>query len=77
MDSLVLVAAVLAAGLRLATPIALAAIGETLAQRTGVINVGIEGIMLVGAENGDRALLAMAAAVEHFVAPHAPHAGWC
>lgn len=35
------------------------------------------GIMLVGAENGDRALLAMAAAVEHFVAPHAAHAGWC
>lgn len=49
MDSLVMFAAVLAAGLRLATPIALAAIGETLAQRAGVINVGVEGIMLVGA----------------------------
>lgn len=38
-----------AAGIRLAAPIALAAIGETLAQRSGVINVGLEGIMLVGA----------------------------
>lgn len=49
MDELVFVSALLAAGIRLATPIALAAIGETLSQRAGVINVGIEGIMLVGA----------------------------
>lgn len=39
----------LAAGIRLAAPIALAALGETLAQRSGVINVGLEGVMLVGA----------------------------
>jgi simple sugar transport system permease protein len=39
----------IAAGLRLATPILYAALGETLAQRSGVLNVGIEGIMLVGA----------------------------
>jgi ABC-type uncharacterized transport system permease subunit len=45
----VFIGAVLAAGIRLAAPIMLAAIGETLAQRSGVINVGIEGIMLVGA----------------------------
>jgi ABC-type uncharacterized transport system permease subunit len=49
MDSLVLIAGVLAAGIRLATPIALAALGETVGQRAGVINVGVEGIMLVGA----------------------------
>jgi general nucleoside transport system permease protein len=46
---LALLIGMLAAGVRLATPIALAALGETLAQRSGVINVGIEGIMLVGA----------------------------
>ena len=49
MDEILLVSGLLAAGIRLATPIALAAIGETLSQRAGVINVGIEGIMLVGA----------------------------
>jgi simple sugar transport system permease protein len=49
MDEPALVAGLLAAGIRLATPIALAALGETLAQRSGVLNVGIEGVMLVGA----------------------------
>lgn len=49
MDEILFVSAVLAAGIRLATPIMLAALGETLGQRSGVINVGIEGIMLVGA----------------------------
>lgn len=34
------------------------------------------GLMLVGAENGDRALLAVAAAVERVVASHAAQAGW-
>jgi simple sugar transport system permease protein len=34
---------------RLAMPILYAALGETVAQRSGVLNVGIEGIMLVGA----------------------------
>jgi simple sugar transport system permease protein len=49
MDDALLLGGLLAAGIRLATPIALAAIGETLSQRAGVINVGVEGIMLVGA----------------------------
>jgi len=39
----------LAATLRIATPILLAGLGETLAERAGVLNLGIEGIMLVGA----------------------------
>lgn len=49
MDEMIILAGLLAAGIRLAAPIALAAIGETLSQRSGVINVGLEGIMLVGA----------------------------
>lgn len=49
MDEAILLSALLAAGIRLAAPIAMAALGETLSQRAGVINVGIEGIMLVGA----------------------------
>jgi simple sugar transport system permease protein len=39
----------LSASVRLATPIALAAIGATICERSGVINIAMEGIMLVGA----------------------------
>jgi len=40
---------VLAGGIRLATPYLYAAIGETLGQRSGVLNLGVEGQMLMGA----------------------------
>lgn len=39
----------LAAGVRFGTPILFAALGELVNQRAGVLNVGLEGIMLVGA----------------------------
>jgi ABC-type uncharacterized transport system permease subunit len=39
----------LAASIRLAGPVLLAALGETFAERSGVLNVGIEGIILLGA----------------------------
>jgi ABC-type uncharacterized transport system permease subunit len=48
MDAALLVG-LLAAGIRLSMAIAFAALGETVGQRAGVLNVGIEGIMLVGA----------------------------
>ncbi|CDX51124.1 Inner-membrane translocator [Mesorhizobium plurifarium] len=41
--------AVLAGAIRLATPIALAALGETIVERGGTINLGIDGIMIGGA----------------------------
>ncbi len=43
---------ILYSGIRLATPYLYAAIGETFAQRSGVLNLGVEGIMLMGAYSG-------------------------
>jgi ABC-type uncharacterized transport system permease subunit len=39
----------LAAGIRLAGPVLLAALGELFAERSGVLNLGLEGILLLGA----------------------------
>ncbi len=39
-------------GIRLATPYLYAALGETFAQRSGVLNLGVDGIMLMGAYTG-------------------------
>ena len=35
--------------IRTATPLAFAAIGETVAERAGVINIGLEGAIIAGA----------------------------
>lgn len=40
---------ILHSGIRLATPYLFAALGETFSQRSGVLNLGVEGIMLLGA----------------------------
>ena len=47
----VLVATV-ASGIRLAVPLLLASLGETFGQRSGVLNLGVDGIMLLGAFGG-------------------------
>jgi ABC-type uncharacterized transport system permease subunit len=49
METEVLVAGFLAAAVRVATPLVLAATGETVTERSGVINLGLEGTMLAGA----------------------------
>jgi ABC-type uncharacterized transport system permease subunit len=41
--------ATMAAGIQLAAPFLLAALGETMGQRSGVVNLGVDGIMLLGA----------------------------
>ncbi len=37
------------AGVRLAAPLLMAALGEIIAERSGLLNIGIEGIILLGA----------------------------
>ncbi|MEA3310538.1 MAG: ABC transporter permease [Chloroflexota bacterium] len=43
---------ILASGIRLATPYLYAGLGETISQRSGVLNLGVEGQMLLGAFAG-------------------------
>jgi len=44
--------ATIASGIQLAAPFLLASLGETLGQRSGVLNLGVDGIMLLGAFTG-------------------------
>jgi simple sugar transport system permease protein len=41
--------ATVASGIRLAAPFLLASLGETMGQRSGVLNLGVDGVMLLGA----------------------------
>ncbi|MDQ7027534.1 MAG: ABC transporter permease [Anaerolineae bacterium] len=45
----IITASVFASMIRLATPYLFAALGETLGQRSGVLNLGLDGMMLMGA----------------------------
>jgi ABC-type uncharacterized transport system permease subunit len=46
------ISGLIGATMRMATPIIFATLGEILAERSGVLNLGIEGIMLMGAMSG-------------------------
>jgi simple sugar transport system permease protein len=47
--SLAVIVGILTSAIRLATPYLFAAVGEAFAQSSGVVNLGVDGIMLVGA----------------------------
>ncbi len=49
---LTFLATLVAASFRIATPILFAALGEAVAESAGILNVGIEGMMVVGAVTG-------------------------
>lgn len=65
-----IIVSVLAAAIRIATPILFTALGELVAERAGIYNMGLEGMMLMGAFAGwlgtyhsSSALVGLAAAV--------------
>src|SRR5215216_721256 len=43
---------IVASGIRMSTPSLFAALGENIAERSGVLNLGVEGMMLIGAFAG-------------------------
>ncbi len=49
LDLMAIIVGIAHSGIRLATPYLYAAIGEMFAQRSGVLNLGVEGMMLMGA----------------------------
>lgn len=52
MDLFATLQSLLQAALRMGAPLAYTAIGETYGERAGVINIGLEGLMLIGALTG-------------------------
>ncbi len=47
--TMAILTATVASGIQLAAPFLLASLGETIGQRSGVLNLGVDGIMLLGA----------------------------
>jgi ABC-type uncharacterized transport system permease subunit len=57
-DAVLLLTVVLGAGIAAGTPILYGALGEIFAERSGILNLGVEGMMLIGALTGIVASLA-------------------
>jgi simple sugar transport system permease protein len=66
--TLSVIVATLGSGIRLAASYLLAALGETIGQRSGVLNLGVEGVMLLGAFGAYYAALETGSALAGVVA---------
>jgi simple sugar transport system permease protein len=66
--TLSVIVATLGSGIRLAASYLLAALGETVGQRSGVLNLGVEGVMLLGAFGAYYAALETGSALAGVVA---------
>ena len=64
-----------ASAIRMATPLALAAIGGTICERSGVVNIALEGIMLIGAFFGVVVALAAGTSSVHWLVVASPWLG--
>ncbi len=62
MAEVALLTSFLAASVRLGVPLALAALGETVSEKAGVINIGLEGSLIAGALGGALGALAWSSA---------------
>jgi simple sugar transport system permease protein len=52
MDLTLLTISLFRSGISMATPLVMTSIGEIFSERSGVINIGLEGMMLTGALGG-------------------------
>ena len=64
-----------ASAIRMATPLALAAIGGTICERSGVVDIALEGIMLIGAFFGVVVALAAGTSSVHWLVVASPWLG--
>ena len=48
MDLAILIISLIRSGIKMATPLVMTSIGEIFAERSGVINIGLEGMMQTG-----------------------------
>ncbi len=69
--------ATLASGIRLATPYLFAALGETVGQRSGVLNLGVDGVMLSNGPGDPEPLVEIVAEVRQLIDSGLPIFGIC